>query len=129
MTQTQLEKRVAYWQNKMNLNHWRIESEIVDEVASGEEDADACIVRADDYDTATLQIVRSSIETNTPEYIDISICHELAHVHMRDLDKYIESLLWNASSSDAARALHPMFLHLREGLTDRLARIVVSNDK
>lgn len=127
MTQTQIEKRLRRWQTVLNLNHWEISTELV-EIAGQDEDAAAAVIRSDDYDRAVIQVARPHLEDEDAQrQLDISLCHELMHIHMRDLDTLVDSLLFRQSSQDAASAMHPNWLHLREGLVDRLARVLVNN--
>lgn len=129
MTLAQIDKRLRFWQERLNLGHWEIDVELVDVVATGDEDAAAAVIRSDDYDKASIQVVREHIEgPDGARQLDISLCHELMHIHMRDLDVFVDGLLFRQSSQDAASALHPSWLHLREGLVDRTARIIVSSN-
>ena len=55
---------------------------------------------------------------------DITICHELMHIHMRDLDEAVSWLL-NRSDESVSSAAYVRIGHEAEGLVDRVARAVV----
>lgn len=123
VTLAALKKRVAFWQAKLNLSHWHIEVKIV-EKPEEHDDAAACVLRAASYDLAELQMAEETLRTHDAEELDIVICHELMHIHMRDLDE-VSLFALERLPTKHQEGYHARLMHEQEGLVDRLARAFV----
>ena len=118
-----LTERVRKWQTIFQLDHWEIKVQLVDN-AGDNASAAAAMLRSADYDIAELHYARPYLLTQTPYEMDITICHELMHVHLRDLDEAVGQALERLSPADGD-AVRAWLTHESEGIVDRLARVVV----
>lgn len=119
LVQANAEKILRVWQKRLNLEHWDI---VLDWSAHSE--GLAAIWRADDYDNATVRM-GEDWEKRPRREINISIVHELLHVHMRDLDLIVTDKLDGFLHRDVESVLVDQFKHHREGTVDRLAKAIV----
>ncbi len=124
MTPAQLKKRVAVWQQRMNLQHWRLTVDITDE-PRGKPSAAAGVTYSAFYDKADLEFQTELIAHESVHEIDCTIVHELVHIQLRDLDQ----TLWSITAHLAAPAedvYEKAIERATEGFVDRIARVIVA---
>jgi len=124
MTPAALEKRLRRLQKAFKLEHWVITLKVVERCAGDNEDAAACVLRSGDYDMAEIQVTQATLATHTPEEIDVTLSHELMHIHFRDLDEVTGWAMSRLEEKDRI-AFHAWMAHEQEGVVDRMARVVV----
>lgn len=118
MTIAELADQVKIWQERLEqlgIKHWRVKVEW-----GGLDENDLAEVKANDfYDSATIHFDKKSFTKGTKKSRDETIVHELLHVAWRDLDAATQAIpdFWN--HSDRVR-------HEKEGLIERLARLIVT---
>lgn len=122
MTLGQLRTRVAFWQRKLGLQHWTLRVEIVDGFDDSP-DSDARCSAADQYDVANLDFKGAFLDAAEFEEVETTIIHELLHVMMRDFDQAIERVDDQLAKA-AADLWHAQVLHEREGVVDRLSKVI-----
>lgn len=123
MTQAALERRVRKLQKVFKLEHWIIKVKVVERCAGDNEDAAACVLRSGDYDMAEIQVTESTLATHSPHELDVTISHELMHIHFRDLDEVTGWAMSRLDEKDRI-AFHAWMAHEQEGIVDRIARVV-----
>ena len=124
MTPAQLEKRIARLQAALNLDHWKLDVKIVEEMEFSP-GAAACVIRSTDYDLAEIRVAQATLDTHSEFELDVALAHELLHIHFRDMDNVTE--LMAELVPEAARDAYVSWLaHEQEGIVDRLARAVVT---
>lgn len=126
MTEGALRKRVAYWQKRMNLDHWTLNVEAV-EVCDGVPGSLAAVRPSPYYDYARVQITHEAMAQEKRD-LDITICHELCHIMFRDLDQAVHSVCGDLASA-VEEMFHDRVEHATEGAVDRFARIIVDLDR
>lgn len=115
MSKREIEAAVRAWQRRLGLEGW----EITFDWSARQNDADASVWRARDYDRATLWF--------SPEFLswdrrrgEIHVVHELLHLMLRDLELIVE--LAEAHVHPAALGvLRDAHMHHVEQAIERLA--------
>ncbi len=115
--------RGAYWTGVLNLDHWRIDVEVVDELDNP--DALASCAPDDSYDSAKIR-VRADLDDHRgdDQTLDYIIVHELLHVYLRNLDETFQAAVGSLGMmGDGHRS---RWRHEEENMIDRLAHCIVN---
>lgn len=121
----ELAKRIEAWQKRvpeLGVSHFRFTLTLDDNVP-GSPHASAAAVTPSDYDNVEFHFAYGFLEDATDERIDEVIVHEWVHVAMRDLDHTlhaVEKWMPEATYADFEETVD----HEREGLVDRLAKLI-----
>lgn len=118
MTLAELEARVEKWRALL-APEWRITI-----TTDGPDDREhrACITADDDYLHAALYVAPATRDEALGE-LDVTIVHELLHLHFRELRRTID-LIDGHVHRDAATVLEDRFLSVEELTVERLARVI-----
>lgn len=121
-----LAKRVERWQQTLaplGVSHWRIGAVTVTDDVPGQPDSQAAVQPSHDYDSVRFWFLEEFVDSATERELDEAIIHEWMHVAMRDFDA---AVLWAEDSlaPAALSAWEDRIHHEREGIIDRLARLI-----
>ncbi len=122
MTRAQVEKIVTVWQGRLKLSQWSVKVDF-DKPANASNDAQVSI--DNHYDNATV-LLSSAWADWTREYTNLTLVHELLHLHERDVEEAIRSVE-GLVGRPAYTLYWDRYKHEREGLVDRLAAVLVEN--
>lgn len=123
-----LTKRVTYWQKIMNLGHWDIEVKLIDRFEHNAACLASCWADAN-YDRATLTFIKTLVEeSETPDPLDLTIVHELLHIHGRDLEEVLQGALGSLGEPERD-AIRGRWTHEDEGFVYRVSNIIVNLNK
>lgn len=129
ITEKQLAARVALWQERMadtGVGSWRVDSvNKVDESPSGP-DALASVQTSNRYDSCSFWFTNEFLADADDQTLDETIVHEWLHVAMRNFDNAIDAAAFELSSGSRYQ-WNDRVDHEREGLIDRLSRLICSH--
>lgn len=130
ITKTQLARRVALWQKRLEragVAHWELRDLLIvprEEMPLGP--SVAAVHLPNDYDIFALHFSRESLdEMENQRQLDETIVHELVHVAMRSFDLAVSSAE-DEFSPAAANEWNYRVKHERERFVDGIARAFVA---
>lgn len=122
-TKDDVRRLTAVWQERLHMQHWKVET--VFEFECGEEDANASIHTANDYEKATIYWDPDYWKHADDADFQHTLLHELLHCVTWGLRLAQKSILYQGLlTRDAEQMYDDRFMHEWENTVDRLARIV-----
>jgi predicted metal-dependent hydrolase len=112
---TEVERLVAVWQGRLQLNNWKFTIKwepIEDTVAETTPD--------DMYDYATIKFNDQVLLGKPADYVEKTVIHELLHLHDRDRAAMFNEIEGNLSP-DVYRFFERVIYQQTEGFVDRMA--------
>jgi hypothetical protein len=92
-----VDRLVLKWRDRLWLNQWRISTGLCPVIEDGEEDAVYKTVASVDYEpsyrTAHVTIGGKSWDERSAKQRNRTICHEMIHVRLSSLDRFISTLI------------------------------------
>lgn len=118
----ELARVLAVWQQRLRLDHWRIEISWTETIADDE--ANAEIRMEEDYDSAKI-VLAGGFAAWSAEWANKVVVHELLHLVFRDLEEHVKAAKTFSVSPTAFDLFIDRYNHECEGVVDRLAHQLV----
>lgn len=128
-TRAQAKRLILKWRDVLWLNQWRIGCEVQPVIEEGEEESlyktTAAVEYEPIYRAACITIGKESWDERSPEARDRTICHEMVHVRLSTLDRFISTLI--DELPPAKRSAYRSWRHdLREETAEIWTNIMLS---
>ena len=127
----EIDQLVLKWRDHLWLNQWRISREVKPMIKEGEEGAYKTVAAVEYepiYRAAHITIGGESWDERGAEQRDRTICHEMLHIRLSPLDRFISTLIDELPPSK--REVYSNWRHdLREEIAETLTNIMLSTVK